>query len=1371
MKKLLSILFQIVLVITIFLTGNRVFAANNVEVTNVELFEKSAGVEVNSTSYSDSTLTTDPIFHDLNDYVTYKITVKNNDSIKHDILGVADDNNSKYITTSYTHEDNIEANGTSEILMTVKLTKLVDDASVLNGEDIYSLGEINITLSLDDGNVVINTNPKTGDIIFRYVAILLASIITLVLALRKKITKKSVMAILIATLFISTNVIASSMINIQLRIHQDSIQVKVDTYNIIDKDGNEYKYIANVDQSLGITATDINGYELVGFSSTENGTVEYQNGDTINREDDLVLYPVYELITYEITYDLAGGNVSPENPTSYTVEENVTLTNPTKEYYTFDGWTGTELSGATDLVVIPTGSTGNRSYKANWTPINYTITYNLDGGSSTNPESYNYESGNITLSEPTKEGYTFTGWTGTGLTSPTKNVVIVSTDSPSNRTYTANWTPTVYTITYNLNGGTVEAANPTTYTIEENATLTNPTKEYYTFDGWTGTGLDSTTDLVVIPTGSTGNRTYTANWTPIDYTITYDLDGGSATNPESYNYESGNMTLSEPTKEGYTFTGWTGTGLTEPTKNVVIVSTDSPSNRTYTANWTLINYSISYILAGGTATNPTSYTIEDSITLTNPTKNYYTFSGWTGTDLTGLTNSVVIPTGSTGNRSYTANWTPINYTILYTLNGGSATNPSSYNYESGNMTLSEPTRYGYEFTGWTGTGLTQPTKNVVIVSTDSPCDRSYTANWAPINYTITYDLDGGSLLGTNPGNYNIETNNFTLMNPEREGYTFAGWTGTDIDSPRMNVTINKGSTGNRSYKATWTPVNYLIVYNLNGGEVTNPSTYNVESDDITLNNPTKLGYEFKGWTGTGLTGLTTSVTVPTGSTGNRVYSANWTPIDYEIEYEETYNSVYNPTSYTIESSDIRLNYPSRYGYRFMGWTGTDLEQTTMDVTISRGSVGDRTYTAMLALKEYTVTYIDGDTNSTEQVFHGFEAPVKQESGKTGYTFKWWSLTENGGAYDFSTPVINEMTLFAVYQPINYTITYNLDGGSTLTPNPTSYNIESIDITLMNPTKPKYIFVGWTGTDLDTPTETVVISNGSIGDRTYTANYVINNHTVVYNDNGSTTNEYVVDGNTAPEKAAAGKIGYTFKYWSLSSNGEAYDFSTPVNDNLVLYAVYDPIVYTITYNLDGGNVATANPSSYTIESNNITLNNPTKEGYTFTGWTGTDLDAPTENVVISTGSIGNRSYTATYALNEYTVTYNDQGVLETVEVNHGGHVSTRPASGKTGYVFAHWSLSSEGGEFDFNTPITSDTMLFAVYVPINYTITYDLGGGDVVTENPTSYNIESDSITLNNPVLQGHTFIGWTGTGLDEITEIVTIPSGSMGNRSYTAHYD
>ena len=175
---------------------------------------------------------------------------------------------------------------------------------------------------------------------------------------------------------------------------------------------------------------------------------------------------------------------------------------------------------------------------------------------------------------------------------------------------------------------------------------------------------------------------------------------------------------------------------------------------TVTAQWTLITYPISYDLNGGTlaTANPTSYTVEDAITLNNPARNGYQFDGWTGTDLIAKTQNVTIASGSTGNRSYTANFTPIKYAITYNLNGGTNNpdNPAEYTIESDTITLKAPTKNGYEFTGWTPDG---------VISKGSIGDKTFTANFViiPVSDDVkSDDIKSGDVTSGDVGSKDVE---------------------------------------------------------------------------------------------------------------------------------------------------------------------------------------------------------------------------------------------------------------------------------------------------------------------------------------------------------------------------------------------------------------------------------------------------------------------------------------------------------------------------------------------------------------------------------------------------------------------------------------
>lgn len=212
-----------------------------------------------------------------------------------------------------------------------------------------------------------------------------------------------------------------------------------------------------------------------------------------------------------------------------------------------------------------------------WNANQYTITFDTDGGTDVASITQAYGTPIIAPANPTKPGCTFTGW----------NPELPAAMPAENLTVTAQWSPDIYAITYNLDGGTA-SGNPDFYTVESSTiTLNPPTRTGYTFIGWSGTDLSGSDNLTVtIPTGSIGNRSYTAHWSLNTYSITYDLDGGTAFgNPDSYTVESAAITLNEPTKAGYVFTGWSGTDLVGEDNLTVTIPAGSIGDRRYTAHW------------------------------------------------------------------------------------------------------------------------------------------------------------------------------------------------------------------------------------------------------------------------------------------------------------------------------------------------------------------------------------------------------------------------------------------------------------------------------------------------------------------------------------------------------------------------------------------------------------------------------------------------------------------------------------------------------------------------------------------------------------------------------------------------------------------
>ncbi len=727
--------------------------------------------------------------------------------------------------------------------------------------------------------------------------------------------------------------------------------------------------------------------------------------------------------------------------------------------------------------------------------IEYGITYDANGGdgasvpvdSNIYPEGY---AAPVKFSPvPTRTGYDFLGWAESpdaavpGYTSSGTATLSMGTEDV---TLYAVWTPSVYDITYALNGGTNNPSNPATYTVESEAiTLADPTRAGYNFAGWTPTDN--------IPAGSTGDMTFTATWSePIVYDITYVLNGGTnnPSNPATYTVESGDIMLADPTRAGYNFAGWT------PTDTIPAGST---GDLTFTATWSeAIVYDITYVLNGGTnnPSNPATYTVENGdITLADPTRAGYSFAGWTPTD--------TIPAGSTGDMTFTATWSEaIVYEITYVLNGGTnnPSNPAMYTVESGDITLADPARVGYNFAGWT------PTDTIPAGSTG---DLTFTATWSePIVYDITYVLNGGTNNPSNPTTYTVESGDITLADPTRAGYSFAGWTPTD--------TIPAGSTGDLTFTATWSEaIVYDITYMLNGGtnNPSNPATYTVESEAITLADPTRVGYNFAGWMPTD--------TIPAGSTGDMTFTAAWSePIVYDITYvlNGGTNNPVNPVTYTVESEAITLADPTRAGYNFAGWTPTD--------NIPAGSTGDMTFTATWAVKTFRVRFFaaDGVTQigATQTVNWSGAASVATAPARTGYTFDRWALTGDDASVTTSLSSVREnIDAVAKYTANAYTVTFVDHDGTVLGTDTVLHG--GTAAAPADPSREGYTFTGW-----DMPLNNVT------GDMTVTAQYEINTYTVTFVDHDGTVLAVVnvPHGGSAAAPDDPSREGYTFTGWDV-----------------------------------------------------------------------------------------------------------------------------------------------------------------------------------------------------------------------------------------------
>ncbi|MBU1143987.1 MAG: InlB B-repeat-containing protein [Firmicutes bacterium] len=331
------------------------------------------------------------------------------------------------------------------------------------------------------------------------------------------------------------------------------------------------------------------------------------------------------IVTYSVTFNVDGGSAV-DSQTIVSGAKATAPTAPTKANYTFDGWykevgLTTAWNFATDTV------TSNTTLYAKWTPITFTVTFNVDGGSAVASLPSVMSGTMITApTAPTKAHYTFDGWyKEVGLTTAWNFVTDTVT---ANTTLYAKWTPVTYTVTFDVDGGSAVASLPSVMSGTMITAPTAPTKANYTFDGWykevgLTTAWNFATDTV------TSNTTLYAKWTPITYTVTFDVDGGSAV-ASLPSVMSGTMITAPtaPTKANYTFDGWyKEVGLTTAWN----FATDTvTSNTTLYAKWTPITYTVTFEVDGGVAIDPLTNVMQGSTITepTAPTKDGFDFMGW-----------------------------------------------------------------------------------------------------------------------------------------------------------------------------------------------------------------------------------------------------------------------------------------------------------------------------------------------------------------------------------------------------------------------------------------------------------------------------------------------------------------------------------------------------------------------------------------------------------------------------------------------------------------------------------------------------------------------------------------------------------------------
>ncbi len=554
--------------------------------------------------------------------------------------------------------------------------------------------------------------------------------------------------------------------------------------------------------------------------------------------------------------------------------------------------------------------------------------------------------------------------------------------------------------------------------------------------------------------------------------------------------------------------------------------------------------------------------------------------------------------------------------------------------------------------------------------------------------------------------------------PLREGYDFVGWR----DAQGEIVTFPCAVTEDMAVEAVFAPHEYTIDYWLNGGFFRGSVTTSItlESGSVELAVPEKSGDTFEGWYLTpDYSGEAVERISCTGT--NLSLYAKWSNAVYSIRYELGGGILYesNPASVTAETECL-LHEPVREGYLFLGWYDGAQGGTKYD-RVGGDNAANVTLYALWqksdALFSVLYDYMGGEAMGENPVSVGVgEVYELLPASKAGYTFLGWNTQKDGsGEYVSRLYNVDEtLYLYAIFEPKTYVVRYIFEGnyeGDATNPNMVEFGER---VTLLPVALYGHEFVGW-----------------------YDAEEGGNPVTVIDASNILTIT--------------------------------------------TLYARFVPLEFQLHLDAGDGTFVSGGGTQQTLTvgfDERIDLPDCSLLGHDFLGWNDR-ADGSGEYYQTFTGTEGDQTLYAVYAAREYLIRYEYEGTYESGKVNpnyitYGETVTLYPVY-RTGYTFAGWYDAKAGGtrvEVIDEHNIGSVSVLYARFVPLEFAITLDAGGGTFTSPDGEAsvytYQVQyGQSLDLPTCSREGYAFLGWMDEDGNPVEQITSV---NLGDMSLTASW-
>ncbi len=695
------------------------------------------------------------------------------------------------------------------------------------------------------------------------------------------------------------------------------------------------------------------------------------------------------------------------------------------------------------------------------------------------------------------------------------------------------------------------------------------------------------------------------------------------------------------------------------------------------------------------------------------------------------------------------------------------------------FTPQTPARDGYDFIGWEderGGAVSFPCKITE--------DCTYTAVFAPHEYTIDYWLNGGYFLQTPQNTFTVESGLLEIPLPEKDGAVFEGWY-TAADYSGEPITQIQCAGENVQLFAKWSDAVYTVRYELNGGVLhgeENPESV-TSAGGYELKAPVRQGYIFLGWYDQPYGGEKYEY-VGGDSAKNITLYALWQKCDdlftvyYDLNGGEP--NAENPVS--VGAGEVhKLNGAFKTGYNFLGWN-TEKDGSGEYVEYLYG-VDETLYLyAIFEPKEYVIRYIfegayEGEETNPNTVVYG-ESVTLLPVELYGHEFiGWYDAKEGGnkiGVIDAGN-ILTVTTLYARFEPLEFKLKLNACGGTFASDGAdrTEHTLTirfGETITLPDCSLTGHDFLGWNESP-DGSGEFYKSFTGMEGDQSLYAVYAPKEYLIRYEydgvfENGKVNPNYVTYGETVVLHPVY-RPGYEFVGWfDAKEGGEQVTVLDKSNISEIawLYARYKPLQFEITLDACGGSFIAPDGAktvyTYVLEyGQTFELPLCTREGYAFLGWFDADGNEIAE---ITSLNIKNMTLTASWLQTgvEYQIEYIlDGGAME--EPNPDTALSDvsapLPEPVREGYLFLGWYDNPAGaGEPYLCTPFgrTDDLTLYAFWQEIKVS-----GSAEFF-----DYEKTSSEVTIT-------AYTGSTGENVDVVIPSVIdgLPVTQIGSNTVAQH--